>query len=62
MFGGKPKAPTIIEAPEVPQVVDTSDKVREEEKARKKRRGVASQVVSGSNLSGLQTSKKTLGA
>lgn len=61
MFGGKPKTPA-LETPEVPQVVDTSDKVREEEQGRKKRKGVASQVVSGESLSGIQTAKKTLGA
>lgn len=62
MFGGKPKAPTLEPVEEAPQVVDTTDKVKEEEQSRKKRKGVASQLVSGSDLSGVQTAKKTLGA
>lgn len=61
-FTSKPKTPTIVEPVEVPEVVDTSDKVRQEEQARKKRRGIASQIVSGSDLSNIQTRKTTLGA
>ncbi len=62
MFGGSPKTPNIQPVEEAPQVVDTTDKVREEEQGRKKRRGVASQIVSGADLSGVQVSKKSLGA
>lgn len=62
MFGGGPKTPAIKPVPEAPEVVDTSSKVSEEEKNRKKRRGVASQIVSGDNLSGVQVNKKSLGA
>lgn len=62
MFGGSPKAPALEPVEEAPQVVDTSDKVKEEEMGRKKRKGVASQIVSGENLSGVQTNRKTLGA
>lgn len=58
----KPKTPAVVQEVETPEVVDTSDKTREEENARRKRRGVASQVYSGSDLSGIQTSKTTLGA
>ena len=59
----KPKSPAVVQPVETPEVVDTSDKVREEEKGRKKRKGVASQIVSGgADLSGIQTTKKTLGA
>ena len=61
-FTSKPKQPAIVQPVEVPEVVDTSDKVREEEKSRKKRRGVASQIVSGADLSNIQTRKTTLGA
>ena len=61
-FSSKPKQPAIVQPVEVPEVVDTSDKVREEEKSRKKRRGVASQIVSGADLSTVQTRKTTLGA
>ena len=60
MFG-KAETPTIQNVEETPEIIDTSDKVREEEKGRRKRRGVASQIVSGQDLSGIQT-KKTLGA
>lgn len=62
MFGGAPKTPALQPVEDAPQVVDTTDKVREEEQGRKKRRGVASQIVSGADLSGVQTAKKTLGA
>lgn len=62
MFGGGPKTPALEPVEETPQVVDTTDKVKEEEQGRKKRKGVASQVVSGSDLSSVQTAKKTLGA
>jgi len=58
----KPETPAIQQAAETPEIVDTSDKVRQEEKGRRKRRGVASQIVSGQDLSGVQTTKKTLGA
>lgn len=62
MFGGSPKTPALEPVEEAPQVVDTTDKVKEEEMGRKKRKGVASQIVSGENLSGVQTNRKTLGA
>ena len=62
LFGGSPKTPTIQPVEDAPQVVDTSDRVRAEEQGRKKRKGVASQIVSGADLSGVQTAKKTLGA
>lgn len=58
----KPKAPAVVQDVEVPEVVDTSDKTRAEESSRRKRRGVASQIYSGSDLSGIQTTKTTLGA
>ena len=58
----KPKTPAVVQEVETPEVVDTSDKTRQEENARRKRRGVASQIVSGADLSGIQTSKTTLGA
>ena len=58
----KPETPAIQQVAETPEIVDTSDKVRQEEKGRRKRRGVASQIVSGQDLSGVQTTKKTLGA
>lgn len=58
----KPKEPAIEPVPEAPEVVDTSSKVAEEEKGRKKRKGVASQIVSGNDLSGVQVNKKSLGA
>ena len=58
----KPKTPVVEPVPEAPEVVDNSSKVSEEEKGRKKRRGVASQIVSGADLSGVQVSKKSLGA
>lgn len=61
-FSGKPKQPAVVQPVEVPEVVDTSDKVRQEEQSRKKRRGVASQIVSGADLSNVQTRKTTLGA
>lgn len=61
MFGGA-KAPAVEPVPEAPEVVDTSSKVAEEEKGRKKRKGVASQIVSGNDLSGVQVNKKSLGA
>lgn len=61
MFGGA-KAPAVEPVPEAPEVVDNSSKVSEEERGRKKRKGVASQIVSGSDLSGVQVSKKSLGA
>lgn len=62
MFGGSPKTPALEPVEEAPQVVDTTDKVKQEEMGRKKRKGVASQIVSGENLSGVQTNRKTLGA
>lgn len=58
----KPKTPAVEPVPEAPEVVDNSSKVSEEERGRKKRKGVASQIVSGSDLSGVQVSKKSLGA
>lgn len=58
----KPKAPAVEPVPEAPEVVDNSSKVSEEERGRKKRKGVASQIVSGNDLSGVQVNKKSLGA
>lgn len=58
----KPKTPAIVQEVEVPEVVDTSEKTREEEKSRRKRRGMASQIYAGADLSGVQTTKTTLGA
>lgn len=58
----KPKAtPQIVEEP-TPEVIDTSDKTQAEEQARKKRRGVASQIFAGSGLSDIRTGKTSLGA
>lgn len=61
-MGGGGGSPVVQPVPETPQVVDTSSKVAEEEKGRKKRKGVASQIVSGEDLSGVNVNKKTLGA
>lgn len=58
----KSKTPELQQVEETPQVVDNSEKVREQERGRRKRRGVASQVLAGNDLSGVQTNKKTLGA
>lgn len=58
----KPKTTPVVQEVTTPEIVDTSDKVREEEKSRRKRRGMASQVVSGADLSGVQVTKTTLGA
>lgn len=58
----KPKTPAIVQEVETPDVVDTSDKTRQEETSRRKRRGVASQIYAGSDLAGIQTTKTTLGA
>ncbi len=58
----KPKMPAVVQEVETPEVVDTSDKTKGEEKSRRKRRGVASQIYAGSDLSGIQTNKTSLGA
>lgn len=58
----KPKTVPVVQEVSTPEVVDTSDKVRAEEKSRKKRRGVASQIVAGTDLQDVQTTKTTLGA
>jgi hypothetical protein len=61
-MGGGGGSPVVQPVPEAPQVVDTSSKVAEEERGRKTRKGIASQIVSGESLSGINVNKKTLGA
>ena len=61
-MGGGGGSPVVQPVEEAPKVVDNTEQVRKEEQGRKKRRGIASQIVSGQDLSGVNVSKKTLGA
>lgn len=60
VFSAPKASPQIVEET-VPEVIDTSAQTKTEENARKKRRGVSSQIFSGSNLSDVKT-KGSLGA
>lgn len=61
LFGGTPKVqPQVIET--TPVVIDNSEQTKRLEEARKKRRGAASQFISGNTaLSGNSVRKTTLG-
>lgn len=60
VFSSPKATPQIVEDPK-PDIIDTGEKTKAEENARKKRRGVASQVFSGSGLADVKT-KGSLGA
>lgn len=57
-----PKQIQPVEEKVEPVIIDNSEKTQELEKARKKRRGAATNFIAGNTaLSGNQVSKKTLG-
>lgn len=60
---GSPKAPPKPAEQPAPVIVDNSSKTQDEEARRKKKRGMATQFISGNNsLSDISTNKTTLGA
>lgn len=62
IFKAPKVAPTVVE-PVTPEVIDNSAKTQEEERRRKRRQGAASQFLAGTgSISGINTTKTTLGA
>lgn len=58
-----PKAPVMPAPQPEPVIVDNKDTTQAEEAKKKKRRGMATQFISGNNsLSDVSTTKTTLGA